>query len=84
MLLLIWRFPHLNFFRSIYIAVSKCYNSIIAYGGVAQLGERLLRMQEVKSSILSISTTRKRPGKVFFYAHFRNFRIFYAKEEPKA
>ena len=29
----------------------------IGCGGVAQLGERLLRMQEVRSSILLISTT---------------------------
>ena len=32
-------------------------NKSISYGGVAQLGARLLRMQEVRGSIPLISTT---------------------------
>ncbi len=40
--------------------------NIKRHGDVAQLGERLLRMQEVKSSILSVSTMKQkircRPG----------------------
>lgn len=42
----------------------------IVHGGVAQLGERLLRMQEVKSSILSVSTKKIRSVRVFFFCSF--------------
>ena len=38
------------------------------YGGVAQLGERLNGIQEVKSSILSVSTTAY--WVIIFFAHF--------------
>lgn len=36
--------------------LSQPWYNAICYGGVAQLGERLLRMQEVESSILFVST----------------------------
>ena len=48
-------FLHIFFNPTLYRSRFSCYNAF-RYGAVAQLGERLLRMQEVKSSILSGST----------------------------
>ncbi len=36
------------------------------YGGVAQLGERTVRIRKVESSILFVSTRKNTPYRVFF------------------
>ena len=44
------------FMYSIIISVVKRNDKMNTYGGIAQLGERLHGMQEVRSSILLVST----------------------------
>ena len=39
------------------------------YGGVAQLGERTVRIRKVESSILFVSTIKTTPSEWFFLAN---------------
>ena len=38
----------------------KCFMILLAFGGVAQLGERTVRIRKVESSILFVSTILER------------------------
>ena len=45
-----------------------CYNNVHKIsGGVAQLGERTVRIRKVESSILFVSTIKTTPSEWFFF-----------------